>query len=236
MIRTTAVFMFSLAFSAFSQAGNDSVTLKNGSDSLSYILGRDIGAQLEQIEAEVNIDAFSAGVEQAMKGQPSEIDSAAADSIRQAFAQRMQEQLQQKQQQEAEQNQKESQSFLNNNKKQKGVKTTSSGLQYKVLQKGNGVKPKSSDTVQVYYKGMLQGGQVIDSTVSGTPASIALQSAIPGVAEGLQLMNEGAKYMFYLPPELAYGSQGLPPQIPPNSVLIFEMELVSVGPGAVSSR
>ena len=118
--------------------------------------------------------------------------------------------------------------FLEQNKKKAGVQVTNSGLQYKVLTQGAGKSPTASDTVEVHYKGTLTDGTEFDSSYKRNKTiKFPLNGVIQGWTEGLQLMKEGSKYEFYLPPHLGYGSSNVP-GIPPNSVLIFEVELVKV--------
>lgn len=120
--------------------------------------------------------------------------------------------------------------FLAENAKKAGIKTTASGLQYEVLKDGSGVNPKATDQVQVHYEGKLLDGTVFDSSVArGEPATFPLNGVISGWTEGVQLMKEGAKYRFYIPSALAYGETGAG-SIPPNSVLIFDVELLKVNP------
>ena len=108
--------------------------------------------------------------------------------------------------------------------------TTESGLQYEVIDEGDGAKPTRSDQVTVHYKGELTDGTVFDSSYErGEPATFPLNRVIPGWTEGLQLMRVGAKYKFYIPPGLGYGSRGAGSSIPPNSALIFQVELLSIG-------
>ena len=120
--------------------------------------------------------------------------------------------------------------FLEENGKKEGVHTTASGLQYVVEKEGTGKQPKATDNVTVHYTGRLLDGKVFDSSVSrGEPATFPLNRVIPGWTEGLQLMKEGAKYVFFIPSDLAYGAQGAGRDIPPHSTLIFEVELIKVG-------
>lgn len=120
--------------------------------------------------------------------------------------------------------------FLADNASKEGVKVTPSGLQYKVEKEGTGASPKAEDNVTVHYTGRLIDGTVFDSSVNrGEPATFPLNRVIPGWTEGLQLMKEGAKYVFFIPSDLAYGPQGVPNAIPPHSTLIFEVELIKVG-------
>lgn len=121
--------------------------------------------------------------------------------------------------------------FMANNANAEGVITTASGLQYQVLQEGTGPHPTASDTVTVHYTGTLLDGTVFDSSVSrGQPISFPLQGVIAGWTEGLQLMNVGSKFRFWIPPELAYGTRGAGNGvIPPNATLIFDVELLGIG-------
>ncbi len=123
----------------------------------------------------------------------------------------------------------EGQRFLKENATKPGVKTTSSGLQFKVLQEGTGKSPKATDVVVVNYRGTLINGKEFDSSYkAGKPIEFPLNRVIPGWTEGVQLMKEGAKYEFYIPPNLAYGSRGAGGVIGPDETLIFEVELLKV--------
>jgi len=118
--------------------------------------------------------------------------------------------------------------FLAENAKKAGVKTTATGLQYEVITEGKGAKPLATSTVKVHYEGKLIDGKVFDSSIQrGEPISFPLNGVIPGWTEGVQLMSVGSKYRFTIPSKLAYGEQGAGP-IPPNSVLVFEVELLDV--------
>jgi len=120
--------------------------------------------------------------------------------------------------------------FLENNKKNKNVITTASGLQYEVLREGTGTKPKATDKVKVHYHGTLIDGTVFDSSVErGQPIEFALNQVIPGWTEGVQLMPVGSKFRFFIPPALGYGGQAAG-KIKPNSILIFEVELLDIIP------
>jgi FKBP-type peptidyl-prolyl cis-trans isomerase FklB len=126
-------------------------------------------------------------------------------------------------------NKKEGEAFLAANGKKPGVKTLPSGLQYTVIKEGTGKQPSATDTVTVHYKGTLINGTEFDSSYKrGKPASFPLNGVIKGWTEGVQLMKEGAKYRFFIPPHLAYDQGGAGPMIGPNSTLIFEVELLSV--------
>lgn len=121
------------------------------------------------------------------------------------------------------------QQYLEENAKKEGVQTTASGLQYRVLQEGTGPKPGAYDEVEVHYKGMLIDGKVFDSSYErGEPISFLLGQVIQGWQEGVQLMPVGSKYELVIPSELGYGRSGAPGVIPPNSTLIFEVELLKI--------
>ncbi len=216
------------ACSLYASSQNDVLTLNDYFDSLSYVLGRDIGSQLKEIGATVKLPAFNEGIRQALQGESAIIDSPSTDSIRRRFAEYIKEQMTQKEQKLANSNREASQKFLEDNKKRENVKTTSSGLQYEILKKAKGASPSATDSVTVLYKGSLIDGAVIDSTTSSQPATLDLSKTIPGLTEGIQLMSIGSKYRFFIPPELAYGSMGAPPAIPPESVLIFDIELIDI--------
>ncbi len=123
----------------------------------------------------------------------------------------------------------EGKAFLAENAKQEGVKTTSTGLQYKVLAEGTGKSPKAKDTVVVHYRGTSIGGAEFDSSYARRePAEFPLNGVIRGWTEGVQLMKEGSRFQFFIPPNLAYGAGGAPPDILPNETHIFEVELLKV--------
>lgn len=124
-----------------------------------------------------------------------------------------------------EQNRRAGEAFLAENAKKDGVKTTASGLQYQILKAGDGRQPSASDSVTVDYKGSLIDGTEFDS---GQGISFPLNGVIPGWTEGLQLMREGGKYRFFIPSALAYGESGAARVIPPNAVLVFDVDLVTV--------
>ena len=130
---------------------------------------------------------------------------------------------------ESEKAQADSANFFAENGKKEGVTTTESGLQYEVLTAGEGDLAMPSDTVTVHYTGSLLDGKVFDSSVErGEPATFALNRVIPGWTEGVALMNVGSKYKLYIPSELGYGAQGAGADIPPNSTLVFEVELLAI--------
>ncbi|MBO5591849.1 MAG: FKBP-type peptidyl-prolyl cis-trans isomerase [Prevotella sp.] len=199
-------------------------------DKVSYALGIGIGTQLANMGGqELNIDDFAQAVKDVLAGNELKVKSSEAQRIVQEyFAQ--QEQKINKQRQEAGKVHKEAgEKYLAENAKKAGVVTLPSGLQYQVLKEGNGKKPSAKDSVKCHYEGFLIDGTVFDSSVQrGEPAVFGLQQVIAGWTEGLQLMQEGAKYRFFIPYRLAYGEGGAGSSIPPFAALIFDVELIQV--------
>ena len=147
----------------------------------------------------------------------------------QAAYEQFQKEMQQKQVDSAKQAQTSSDTFLTENAKKAGIKTTASGLQYLVTKEGTGKQPAATSIVKVHYTGKLVDGTVFDSSVErGEPIEFPLNQVIPGWTEGLQLMKEGGKATLYIPSKLGYGEQGVPGTIPPHSTLIFDVELIEV--------
>jgi len=177
----------------------------------------------------LNMKAFEKAFTDAYNGKPAAITEEQANQfMRQYFAS-----LQMK---SASENIAKGQKFLDENKKKAGIKITASGLQYEVIKEGTGPIPTLEDNVTVHYTGTLIDGSVFDSSIAnGKPASFPVKGVIPGWTEILQLMKTGSKYKVYIPSELAYGAQGNGRTIKPNSVLIFEMELLSVDPKPAST-
>lgn len=171
-------------------------------DNQSYAFGTNIGHQLLQAGiTELNIDDFAQAIKDVF-----------AESEKQGKAAKA-----------------EGENFLAENAKKPGVKTLPSGLQYQVLREGNGKKPTASDQVECHYEGTLINGQVFDSSYKrGETATFGLNQVIKGWTEGLQLMQEGAKYRFFIPYFLAYGERGAGAAIPPYAALIFDVELIKV--------
>ena len=199
-------------------------------DKVSYALGIGIGHQLANMGGqELNIDDFAQAVKDVLAGKELKIKSSEAQQIVQAFFAE-QEQKINKQRQEAGKMAKEAgEKYLAENAKKDGVVTLPSGLQYQVLKEGNGKKPSAKDTVMCHYEGTLIDGTVFDSSYQrGEPATFPLQQVIAGWTEGLQLMQEGAKYRFFIPYRLGYGAGGAGAQIPPFAALIFDVELIQV--------
>ena len=199
-------------------------------DKLSYALGIGIGSQLAGMGAkELNIDDFAQAIKDVISGSELKVDNAEAQTLVQNFFQE-QEAKQQAAAAEAGKAAKAAgEAFLADNGKKDGVVTLPSGLQYQVLKEGNGKKPSATDQVVCHYEGTLIDGTVFDSSYQrNQPATFGLNQVIPGWTEGVQLMQEGAKYRFFIPYKLAYGERGAGAQIPPFATLVFDVELIEV--------
>lgn len=209
-------------------AGN--AALETDAQKFGYAIGVDLGKSLQPVKEDVDLAALKAGLDDAFAGTAPKMDDAAREEIKNTVAKKMQERQLKQREEQATKNKEEGQKFLEENGKRDGVKTTASGLQYEVITEGKGTHPKASDTVTVHYKGTLINGEEFDSSYSrGQPVSFPLGNVIPGWTEGVQLMTPGSKYKFYIPSDLAYGERGAGVKIGPNQVLIFEVELLSVG-------
>lgn len=199
-------------------------------DKLSYALGIGIGSQLAGMGAkELNIDDFAQAIKDVISGSELKVDNAEAQTLVQNFFQE-QEAKQQAAAAEAGKAAKAAgEAFLAENGKKDGVVTLPSGLQYQVLKEGDGKKPSATDQVVCHYEGTLIDGTVFDSSYQrNQPATFGLNQVIPGWTEGVQLMQEGAKYRFFIPYNLAYGERGAGAQIPPFAALVFDVELKEV--------
>lgn len=199
-------------------------------DKLSYALGIGIGSQLAGMGArELNIDDFAQAIKDVISGSQLKVDNVEAQTLVQNFFQE-QEAKQQAAAAEAGKAAKAAgEAFLAENGKKDGVVTLPSGLQYQVLKEGNGKKPSATDQVVCHYEGTLIDGTVFDSSYQrNQPATFGLNQVIAGWTEGVQLMQEGAKYRFFIPYDLAYGERGAGAQIPPFAALVFDVELIEV--------
>jgi len=209
----------------------DKAQLKDQKDKASYSIGYDIGETFKKQNVELNPDTLFSGLKDALAGKEALLTKEDREKTLQAFQKEMMEKQMTASKEAATKNAAEGEKFLTENKKKEGVKTTASGLQYKVLKEGSGPSPKETDTVVVQYKGTLIDGTEFDSSYKrNEPASFQVNRVVKGWIEALQLMKPGAKYQLFIPAALAYGERGAGQLIGPNATLIFEVELVSIKP------
>jgi FKBP-type peptidyl-prolyl cis-trans isomerase FklB len=206
----------------------EKIDLKDNQQRISYSLGANIGSDLKRQGLDLNADALARGISDALKGTLSITEAEVRQTLADARGEMMA-QVEAKQRAAAGDNLEKGKSFLVANGKKEGVKQTASGLQYKVLKDGNGPMPKASDEVEVHYHGTLIDGTVFDSSVDrGEPVKFPVTGVIPGWVEALQLMKVGSKWQLYVPSELAYGERSPGGNIGPNSVLVFDVELLGI--------
>ncbi|MBQ7279684.1 MAG: FKBP-type peptidyl-prolyl cis-trans isomerase [Bacteroidales bacterium] len=214
-----------IAFTLSAAAQTTGYKPKTFNDSASYAIGKDMYRAWNQQGIGIDVEAVANALLNSKAGE-----EAWSDSLMQNLLMRFQQAVEERQRARVQENIKKGEEFLAKNKLNKGVKTTESGLQYKLVSSGNGKHPAATDVVKVHYTGKLIDGTTFDSSVErGEPITFPLQQVIPGWSEGVQLMDEGSTYMLYIPHNLAYGEQqaGI---IPPGSVIIFEVQLLEINP------
>jgi FKBP-type peptidyl-prolyl cis-trans isomerase FklB len=209
--------------------GKENLVLKSQKDKISYVIGMDMGSNFKKQSIDIDPDILVRGIKDGLSGGKSLLTEQEVLEITTAFQKEMMAKQEELNKKLGEKNKKEGEVFLAENKKKEGVKTLPSGLQYKVIKAGTGKKPKLTDTVTTNYRGTLIDGTEFDSSYRrGQAASFPVNGVIPGWTEALQLMEEGAKWQLFVPPNLAYGDRGAGRQIGPNATLIFEVELISI--------
>lgn len=199
-------------------------------DKVSYALGLGIGRQLQDLCGEdLNINDFTQAVRDLLTGNHLAIDEIEGQQLVIEFLQRRDAERKSEQAKLGEAAKREGEDYLEKNAARSGVTVLPSGLQYEVVREGTGRKPKATDSVKCHYEGTLVDGTVFDSSRRrGEPAVFPLNGVIRGWTEGLQLMQEGAVYRFFIPYNLAYGENGAGASIPPYAALVFEVELIEV--------
>lgn len=198
-------------------------------DKISYSMGYEVGNYFKGAGGEIRKELLVKGIEDAFNGEKPVMTSEEMLAVKKEFALKMQEKQKAQLAEMMEKNKTAGADFLAANKKKEGVVVTESGLQYSVIKEGKGEKAKPTDTVKVEYEGTFINGQVFDSTAKhGKPATFKVGQVIPGWSEALQLMNPGTKLHLVIPSNLAYGEQGAAPRIQPNSVLVFDVELLEI--------
>jgi len=212
-------------------AAQKSEELKLDTDAakLSYSIGLDVGQSLKTLGADIDKTAFMAAVSDRLDGKDARLTAEVAAQVKQTYFKARAEKQMAEQQAKGAANKAAGEKFLAENGKKDGVTTTASGLQYEVLKQGDGAKPTAADKVTVHYRGTLLDGTEFDSSYSrGEPITFPLNGVIKGWTEGVQLMQVGSKFKFYIPSDLAYGSQGAGARIEPDSTLVFEVELLGI--------
>ena len=206
----------------------EKLEMKDKKDKESYSLGYQFGQGAKSQGLDINVDIYASGIRDALSGSKPQLSE---QEIRQTVLELQKRFVDARGKELKEMSAKnlaEGKAFLEENKKKEGVKTLSSGLQYKVLTEGSGKTPKAADNVTVNYKGTLINGAEFDNSYKrGKPTTFQVNKVVKGWTEALQLMKEGSKWQLFIPPELGYGERGAGP-VPPNSTLNFEVELISV--------
>ena len=199
-------------------------------DKVSYALGLGIGRQLSQMGADsLNIDDFAQAIKDILAGKEPAVSDAEAQTLVKDFFEKQEAKQRAAAAEKFKDTKEKGEKYLAENAKKEGVVTLPSGLQYQVIKEGNGRKPKATDKVKCHYEGMLIDGTLFDSSIQrGEPATFPLNGVIAGWTEGLQLMQEGAKYRFFIPYQLGYGEHGAGASIPPFAALVYDVELIEV--------
>ncbi len=204
-------------------------SLKTNKDSVSYSLGMDIGKNIKSQKLDVDAAVIAQGLKDYFDSTKLQLTPEQQQQVITAWRTQLMKQQQAEAAAAGEKAKAEGEKFLADNKTKEGVKTTASGLQYKIDKLGTGAKPTAEQTVTVNYRGTLLDGTEFDNSYKrGEPATFPLNGVISGWTEGLQLMPVGSKFTFYIPSEMAYGERGAGQQIPPYSVLVFEVELLEI--------
>ncbi|WP_024461985.1 FKBP-type peptidyl-prolyl cis-trans isomerase [Marinimicrobium sp. LS-A18] len=207
---------------------NETAKLETLEEKVNYVFGTNLAENLAQGGVTIEPEAFAQALRDKRDGVEPRLSEEEMREVMQTFQEQEMARREAEQEAAAETNKQEAEAFFAENAKAEGVSQTDSGLQYKVLEEGDGAKPGADDTVTVHYRGRLLDGTEFDSSYErDQPATFALNSVIAGWTEALQLMSEGSKYELYIPSDLAYGPGGNGP-IPPNAALIFEVELLEI--------
>lgn len=210
------------------------VSLDTDKAKISYAIGYNMGRNIRNIRSEMELAALFQGIRDgSVEGKEAQMTAEEMQKALTDFQAKVRELMQKQRDELGKKNEAEGKAFLEENAKKEGVITTKSGLQYKVLREGDGPMPKATDTVKAHYEGRFIDGTVFQSSYKmDKPFVSPVNQVIPGWIEGLQLMKVGSKYTFFIPANLAYGVQGRGNAIPPNAVLIFDLELLSIEPPA----
>lgn len=225
------IWIAALCLTLMACQGNtqDKVSLKSQKDSVSYSIGMNIGRNLQAQFVDADPMIIGHGIKDILDSSKTLLTDDQAQTVMMAFQQRMSAKRETEMKEQGEKNEKAGSVFLAENKSKPGVVTLPDGLQYKIEKTGTGKKPYDTSLVSVNYRGTLIDGKEFDSSFKrGQPAQFHLNQVIKGWSEALKLMPVGSKWTLYIPPALGYGEHGMGSVIPPNSTLIFEVELLSI--------
>ncbi|MCF6346640.1 MAG: FKBP-type peptidyl-prolyl cis-trans isomerase [Thiomicrorhabdus sp.] len=227
------ILLVSLGLALSSSAFADSNNLKTIEQKASYTLGADIAKNFRAQGLEIDVKSFSLGLDDALQNRDLKLTEEEMMSSINTVKENMQKQQLEKQQSLARTNLDEGKAFLAKNAKKEGITTLDSGVQYKVLTKGEGSSPTAEDTITAHYRGTLLDGTEFDSSYQrDAPLTLQMGSVIKGWGEVLKIMKPGSKWEVYIPAEMAYGEKGAGDAIGPNQTLIFTIELIKFDPPA----
>jgi FKBP-type peptidyl-prolyl cis-trans isomerase len=227
-ILCTTLLAFALSCQETEQQPNITA-LQTDKDKISYAIGVNMAQSISEIKDEIDLFVLQKGMTDKMQGNKLLVTSEEAQPLLQSFSEKLMAREQEKLARASQKNLEDGKAFLEENRTKEGVKTTESGLQYKVLKEGQGKSPKPSDRVRVHYEGTKLDGTIFDSSYKrGEPATFQADQVIKGWTEGLQLMKVGGKYRLFIPADLAYGVRGAGQEIGSNEVLQFDVELLEV--------
>ncbi len=227
-MKLKSIALLTLGILATRVEAEDKAVFKDQKDKLSYSIGMNWGNSLKRDEIDVNLDQIIAGLRSGMAGKALLTETEMREVLT-SFSQELQVKKTEKMKVAGEKNKGEGEKFLAENKTKEGVKTTPSGLQYKIIKDGSGPMPKLTDKVSTHYRGTLIDGTEFDSSYKrGQPISFGVANVIPGWTEALQMMKVGSHWQLFIPAERAYGERQMGQFIKPNSTLIFDLELLGV--------
>lgn len=216
-----------LPFLAFAACESSDVSLETESQQASYAIGQNMGNSLVDIREHVDLPAIFRGISDALAEVEPALTPGEMEAALMALQQTVTAAMEEAQAEEGAAARAEGEAFLTANANEDGVMATESGLQYEVLREGDGASPEADQQVRIHYRGTLTDGTEFDTSYGGEPESFSLNGVIDGFAEAIMLMKVGGHLRAYVPSDLAYGEAGRP-SIPPNSVLIFEIELLGI--------
>ena len=234
-MKSSVIFIAALSV-ASTVLAQDKTTLKDERDKVSYSIGLDIGNTFKKQNMDISTEALMSGLKDATTGAKPQMTDEEMKTTMANYSKTMMEKQQAVAKEAGAKNLAAGEKFLAENKGKEGVKTTASGLQYKVIKEGNGPTPKETDTVETHYRGTLLDGTEFDSSYArNEPATFPVNRVIKGWTEALQMMKVGSKYELYIPASLAYGERGAGQEIGPNSTLKFEVELLGIKEGGAGA-